>query len=65
MRRKRDLKNGQISENAATNGYIEKNACVILFLIILLALVFRSFAFDKVFVDGKVLFQGYDEYRYS
>lgn len=65
MRRKRDLKNGQTSENAAANGYTEKNACVILFLIILLALVFRSFAFDKIFVDGSVLFQGYDEYYHA
>ena len=65
MRRKRDLKNRQISENAAANGYIEKNASIILFLIILFSLVFRSFAFDKIFVDGKVLFQGYDEYYHA
>lgn len=65
MRRKRDLKNELTSENAVANGCIEKNACVILFLITLLALVFRSFAFDKIFVDGNVLFQGYDEYYHA
>ncbi len=44
MMRKRDLKNRQSSENAAANRYIEKNAGIILFLVVLLTLVFRSFA---------------------
>ncbi len=64
MRRK-NLKNREPSENASTSEYIEKNAYFILILIFLLALVFRSFAFDKIFVDGNVLFQGYDEYYHA
>jgi|GEM_PF-85217 len=65
MRWKKYLKDKEPYDNTSTDEKADKKTCISLFLIFLLALIFRSVAFDKIFSDGKVIFQGYDEYYHA
>ncbi|MCX9012757.1 MAG: oligosaccharyl transferase, archaeosortase A system-associated [Candidatus Methanoperedens sp.] len=65
MRRKKNLKDREPSDNAVVDENVNKKTCAFLFLIFLLALIFRLMAFDKIFSDGRIIFQGYDEYYHA